>query len=144
MDIVLVYELNVLAFTCISFKNLDIVILYLGRLGYNIIVLVSYALIEKVLPLIIREMIVIEFFQLVSEVEDKVSLLMDREIFIPLLPKEPDELFLQISLTLVGFCRSCHVVKLCNHSVFLAFSYDIVLCHYYVSCVLLCSLSFEG
>ena len=79
MDIVLVYELNVLAFTCISFKNLDIVILYLGRLGYNIIVLVSYALIEKVLPLIIREMIVIEFFQLVSEVEDKVSLLMDEK-----------------------------------------------------------------
>lgn len=69
---------------------------------------------------------------------------MDREIFIPLFTKEPDELFLQICLTLVGFCRSCHVVILCNHSVFLAFSYDIVLCHYSVSRVLLCSFSFEG
>lgn len=69
---------------------------------------------------------------------------MDWEIFIPLFTKEPDELFLQISLTLVGLCVSRHVVILCNHSVFLAFSYDIVLCHYYVSCVLLCSFPFEG
>ena len=69
---------------------------------------------------------------------------MDREIFIALLPKEPDELFLQISLTLEAFGRSRHVVIFCDHSVFLAFSYDIVLCHYYVSCVLLCAFSFEG
>ena len=144
MDIVLVNEFDVLAFTCIPFKDLDIVILYLGCLGYNIIVLVGYAGVEELLPLTIREMIVVEFLQLGPEVGDKVSFCMDREIFIPLFTKEPDELFLQICLTLVGFCRSRHVVILCNHSVFLAFSYDIVLCHYYVSRVLLCSFSFEG
>ena len=66
------------------------------------------------------------------------------KILIALLPKEPDKLFLQISLTLVGLCRSRHVVILCNHRVFLAFSDDIVLGHYYVSCVLLCYFSFEG
>lgn len=53
MDIVLVNEFDVLAFTCISFKNLDIVFLYLGCLGYNIIVLVGNAGIEELLPLII-------------------------------------------------------------------------------------------
>lgn len=47
MDIVLVYEFDVLAFAGVSFENLDIVILNLLCLGYNIIVLVSYALIEK-------------------------------------------------------------------------------------------------
>ena len=144
MDIVLVDEFDVPAFTCIPFKDLDIVILNLLCLGYNIIVLVGYALIEKLLPLTICEMVVVEFFQLGPEVGDKVSLCVDREIFIPLLPKEPDELFLQISLALETFRRSCRVVILRNHSVFLAFSYDIVLCHYYVSCVLLCSFSFEG
>lgn len=144
MDIVLVNEFDVLAFASISFEDLDIVILYLGCLGYNVIVLVGYAGIEELLPLIIREMVVVEFLQLGPEVGDKVSLCMDREIFIPLLLKEPDELFLQICLTLVGLCRCGHVVILCNHSVFLAFSYDIVLGHYYVSCVLLCSFSFEG
>lgn len=144
MDIVLVDEFEVLAFTRVSFKDLNIVILNLLCLGYNIIVLVGYALIEKVLPLTIREVVVVQFLQLSSEVGDKVSLCMDREIFIPLLPKEPDELFLQISLTLEAFGRSRHVVILRDHSVFLAFSYDIVLCHYYVSCVLLCAFSFEG
>ena len=89
-------------------------------------------------------MIVVEFLQPGPEVGDKVSFRVDREIFIPLLPKDPDELFLQISLTLVGLGRCGNVVILCNHSVFLAFSYDIVLCHYYVSCVLLCSFSFKG
>ena len=47
MDIVFVYELNVLAFAGVSFKDLDIVILNLLCLGYNIIVLVSYALIGR-------------------------------------------------------------------------------------------------
>ena len=144
MDIILVNEFDVLAFAGVPFKDLDIVILNLLCLGYNIIVLVGYVLIEKLLPLTIREMVVVQFLQLGPEVGDKVSFCMDREIFIPLFTKEPDELFLQISLTLVGICRSCHVVILCNHSVFLAFSYDIVLCHYYVSRVLLCSFSFEG
>lgn len=144
MDIVLVNEFDVLAFAGVSFKDLDIVFLYLGCLGYNIIVLVGYAGVEELLPLTIREMVVVQFLQLGPEVGDKVSFCMDREKFIPLLTKEPDELFLQICLTLVGFCWSCHVVILRNHSVFLAFSYDIVLCHYYVSRVLLCSFSFEG
>ena len=144
VDIVLVDEFDVPAFTRVSFKDLDIVILNLLCLGYNIIILVGYALIEKVLPLTIREVVVVQFLQPSSEVGDKVSLCVDREIFIPLLHKEPDELFLQISLTLEAFGRSRHVVILRNHSVFLAFSYDIVLCHYYVSCVLLCSFSFEG
>lgn len=129
MDIVLVNEFDVLAFAGVSFKDLDIVILNLLCLGYNIIVLVGNALIEKVLPFTICEMIVVEFLQLGSEVGDKVSLCMDRKIFIPLLPKEPDELSLQVSFTLETFCRSRHVVILCNHSVFLAFSYDIVLGH---------------
>ena len=51
MDIVLVNEFDVLAFAGVSFKDMDIVILNLLCLGYNIIVLVGYALIEKVLPL---------------------------------------------------------------------------------------------
>ena len=144
MDIVLVNEFDVLAFAGVSFEDLDIVILNLLCLGYNIIVLVGHAGVEELLPLTIREMVVVQFLQLGPEVGDKVSFSVDREIFIPLLPKEPDELFLQIRLTLVGLGRCGNVVILCNHSVFLAFSYDIVLCHYYVSCVLLCSFSFKG
>ena len=144
MDIVLVNEFDVLAFTCVSFEDLDIVILNLLCLGYNIIILVGYALIEKVLPLTIREMVVVEFLQLGAQVFDEVGFRVYGKILIALLPKEPDELSLQISLTLVGFGRSRHVVILCNHSVFLTFSDDIVLCHYYVSCVLLCAFSFEG
>lgn len=69
MDIVLVNEFDVLAFAGISFKDLDIVILNLLCLGYNIIVLVGYVLIEKLLPLTIREMVVVQFLQLVLRLE---------------------------------------------------------------------------
>lgn len=88
MDIVLVNEFDVLAFAGVSFENLDIVILYLGCLGYNIIVLVGYTGVEELLPLTIREMVVVQFLQPGPEVGDKVSLCMDRKIFIPLLLKE--------------------------------------------------------
>lgn len=87
MDIVLVNEFDVLAFAGVSFKDLDIVILYLGCLGYNIIVLVGYAGVEELLPLTVCEGVVVEFLQLGPEVGDKVSLCVDREIFIPLLTK---------------------------------------------------------
>lgn len=79
MDIVLVNEFDVLAFTCIPFKDLDIVILYLGCLGYNIIVLVGYAGVEELLPLTIREMVVVQFLQLVLRLEIRsVSVCMGR------------------------------------------------------------------
>lgn len=141
VDIVLVYEFDVLAFTCVSFEDLDIVILNLLCLGYNIIILVGYALIEKPGPLTVREGVAVEFLQLGAQVFDEVGFRMDREILIALLPKESDELSLQVSLTLVGFRRSRHVVILRDHCVLLAFSDDIVLGHYYV---LLCCFSFEG
>ena len=73
VDIILVNEFDVLAFAGVPFKDLDIVILNLLCLGYNIIVLVGYVLIEKLLPLTIREMVVVQFLQLGPEVGDKVS-----------------------------------------------------------------------
>ena len=129
MNIVLVNEFDVLAFAGVSFKDLDIVILNLLCLGYNIIVLVGYTLIEKLLPLTIRKMVVVQFLQPGPEVGDKVSFCMDREIFIPLFTKEPDELFLQISLTLVCIRSMYCLLIFRDNSIFLAFCNDIVLGH---------------
>ena len=143
VDVVLVEQFDVLAFSCVSFENLDIVILYLLCLGYNIIIFVGYALTEEPLPFTVCEVVGVELFQLRAQVPDEVGLRVDREILIPLLPKESDELLFQISLTLVVFRRSSYVVIFCDHSVFLTFRDDIVLCHYYASCLLLCSFPLE-
>ena len=91
--VVLVNEVDVPAFSGISSEDLDVIFLYFGSLCYNIIILVGDAGVEELLPLIVREMVVVEFLQLSPEVGNKVSLCVDREIFIPLLPKELDELW---------------------------------------------------
>ena len=97
MDVVLVKQLYVLAFSCVPFENLDIVVLYLLSLGYNIIIFVRYALTEEPLPFTVCEVVGVELFQLRAQVPDEVGLRVDREILIPLLPKESDELLFQIS-----------------------------------------------
>ena len=64
VDVGLVNQVDVLALSCVPFENLDVVLLYLGCLGYNIIILVGYALIEEVLPLIVCELVGVELLQL--------------------------------------------------------------------------------
>ena len=53
VDVGLVNQIDVLALSCIHFEDLDVVLLYLGCLGYNIIILVCNAGVEEGLPLIV-------------------------------------------------------------------------------------------
>ena len=77
VDVDLINQVDVLALSCVPFENLDEVLLYLGCLGYNIIILVSYAGVEELLPLIVCEVVGVEFFQLGSQVGNQISLFMD-------------------------------------------------------------------
>ena len=77
VDVGLVNQVDVLALSCVPFENLDVVLLYLGCLGYNIIILVGYACVEEGLPLLVCEEVGVEFLQLCPEVGDKVSLCVD-------------------------------------------------------------------
>ena len=60
VDVGLVNQIDVLALTSVPFENLDIVLLYLGCLGYNIIILVCNAGVEEGLPLIVCKVVGVE------------------------------------------------------------------------------------
>ena len=129
VDILLVDEVDVTAFPVVPLQDLDVIFLYSGGLGYNIIVLVGNALVEEVLPFVVSETVVVQLLQTCAEIGYEVRLRMDRQILIALLPKEPDELLLQLFLTLVRLGRAHRVLIFRDHSVFCAFSNDIVLGH---------------
>ena len=129
VDILLVDEIDVPAFPVVPLQDLDVIFLYSGGLGYNIIVLVGNAFVEEVLPFIVGEMVVVQLLQTCAEIVYEVRLRMDRQVLIALLPKEPDELFLQLCLALVRLGRAHRVLIFRDHSVFCAFCNDIVLGH---------------
>ena len=129
VDVGLVNQIDVLALTSVPFENLDIVLLYLGCLGYNIIILVGYAGVEEGLPLCVCEVVGVEFLQLCPEVGNQVSLCVDGKVLITLFPQKVDELLFQISLTLVCIRGMYCMLIFRDHSIFLAFCYDIVLGH---------------
>ena len=137
VDVGLVNQVDVLALTSVPFENLDIVLLYLGCLGYNIIILVGYAGVEEGLPLLLCEVLGVELLQLCPEVGNQVSLCVDGKVLITLFPQKVDELLFQFSLTLVGIRSLYCLLIFRDHSIFLAFCYDIVLGH-------LCFFLFEG
>ena len=93
VDILLVDEVDVTAFPVVPLQDLDVIFLYSGGLGYNIIVLVGNALVEEVLPFVVSETVVVQLLQTCAEIGYGVRLRMDRQILIALLPKEPDEPF---------------------------------------------------
>ena len=130
VDVGLVNQVDVLALPCIPFEDLDVVLLYLGCLGYNIIILVGYADVEELLPLIVCEVVGVELLQLDPEVGNQVSLCVDGEVLIPLFPQKVDELLLQVSLTLVCIRSMYCLLIFRDNSILLAFSYDIVLGHW--------------
>ena len=129
VDILLVDEVDVPAFPVVPLQDLDVIFLYSGGLGYNIIVLVGNALVEEVLPFVVCEMVAVQLLKTCAEIGYEVRLRMDRQILISLLYQQPDELLLQLSLALVRLGRAHRVLIFRDHSVFCTFSYDIILGH---------------
>ena len=137
VDVGLVNQIDVLALTSVPFKYLDVVLLYLGCLDYNIIILVCNAGVEEGLPLIVCKVVGVELLQLGPEIGNQVSLCVDGKVLITLFPQKVDELLFQVSLTLVCIRSLYCLLIFRDNSIFLAFCYDIVLGH-------LCFFLFEG
>ena len=61
MDVLFIYECNILGRTVITSQYLDIVLLYLPGLFHNMLIGIGNSIFEKVIPLCVRKLIVIQF-----------------------------------------------------------------------------------
>ena len=94
MNILLVYQVDVLGLASIPFEDLDMVFLYLGCLGFNTFVLVGNDIIEETLPFAVSEDVVIKSLQLHTKVIHKVLFRVDMKVVISLLREGLDKLLL--------------------------------------------------
>ena len=94
MNVLLVNQVDVLGLASISFKDLDMVFLYLGSLCFNAFVLVGNHIIEETLPFAVGEGVVIKSLQLHTEVIHKVLFRVDREVVVSLLGEGLNQLLL--------------------------------------------------
>ena len=61
MDVLLIYECNILGRTVITSQDLDIVLLYLPGLFHDMFIGIGDSIFEKIIPFCVRKLIVIQF-----------------------------------------------------------------------------------
>ena len=101
MDALLVNKLNIFAFPVIPAEHLHIVLLNQPGLFENAGVCVCQHLVPETLPFAVRKAIVIQLFQLRSQIGNQVSLFMDGQALIAQLAKQTDKLLFQVRFALV-------------------------------------------
>ena len=102
VDVLLVDQRDIFGAAIIPVQYLYIVFLNLSSLFGNMLVGVGNYITEKLLPLRIGKLVVVQLFQLAAEVSNQFILGMQRQIGIALLAQQPDKLFFQFRLTLVA------------------------------------------
>ena len=102
MDVLFVDQRDIFGTSIIPVQHLHIVFLNLPGLFGNMLVGVGNYITEKLPPLRIGKLIVVQLFQLTAEVSNQFILGMQRQIGIALLAQQPDKLFFQFRLALVA------------------------------------------
>ena len=102
MDVLFIDQCDIFGTAIIPVQYLHIVFLNLPGLFGNVLVGVGNYITEKLLPLRIGKLVVVQLFQLTAEVSNQFILGMQRQIGIALLAQQPDKFFLQFCLTLVA------------------------------------------
>ena len=144
VDVLLVDQRDIFGTAIIPVQYLHIIFLNLPGLFGNMLVGVGNYITEKLPPLRIGKVVVVQLFQLAAEVSNQFILGMQRQIGIALLAQQPDKFFLQFCLTLVvvrahlgGFIGS-------NNGIFIGSRNDIEKGHFHTRLLLIqtCFFSF--
>ena len=102
MDVLLVDQRDIFGTSIIPVQYLHIVFLNLPGLFGNMLVGVGNYITEKLPPLRIGKLVVVQLFQLTAEVSNQFILGMQWQIGIALLTQQSDKLFFQFRLALVA------------------------------------------
>ena len=118
MDIFLINDGDVLGRTIITLKNLNIILLNLTGLLHDSFIGIGNGVCEEAFPLILREVIIIQFFQLKAQIGNQIFFSMDLQIFISLFTEQAYEFLFQFRLRLVTVRTCLHRLIFCNDCIF--------------------------
>lgn len=110
-------------------QHLNIVLLDLAGLFHDVLIGVGDGVREELLPLAVGENIVVQQFQLPSQIGNEVSLFVDGKVLVALLGEHLNKLFLQRRLTLIAVRALFRRLVLSNHGIFGCGSYDVECLH---------------
>ena len=102
MDVLFVDQCDIFGTAIIPVQYLHIIFLNLPGFFGNVLVGVGNYITEKLPPLRIGKLVVVQLFQLTAEVSNQFILGMQRQIGIALLAQQPNKLFFQFCLALVA------------------------------------------
>ena len=102
MDVFLVNQGDIFTAAVISAQNLNAIFLNQTRLLYNTIVVIGKILAEEPFPLIIRKSVIVQLFELCTQIVHQLVAIMDLQIGVALLGKLLDKGSFQRGLTLIG------------------------------------------
>ena len=129
VDILFVNEGDILAFTVIALQHLYMVFLDEPGLFRNAQIRICKHFAEKTLPFTIGEFIPVQFGKLSAQVGHKVSILVNMEIFIAQLLKQPNELLFKLCLALISLRAFCLGLVFCYNCAFAALGNDVEIAH---------------
>ena len=102
MDVLFVDQCDIFGTAIIPMQYLHIIFLNLPCFFGNMLVGIGNYITEKLPPLRIGKLVVVQLFQLAAEVGNQFILGMQRQIGVALLAQQPDKLFFQFRLALVA------------------------------------------
>ena len=127
MDVLPVDQQDVLGHTVVPLQDLNKILLNLRCLLHDVIVGICDTLGKETLPLIIAETIIVERFQLGTEVGDQFRV--DGEIGIALVTEHTDKLRLQCRLALIGVRALAYRFILRDHRVLIGLGNNVEIGH---------------
>ena len=130
VDVLFVDQRDIFGAAIIPVQHLHIIFLNLSGLFGNMLVGVGNYITEKLLPLRIGKLVVVQLFQLAAEVGNQFILGMQRQIGVTLLAQQPDKLFLQFCLALVAVRAHLGGFIGSNNSIFIGSRNDIEKGHF--------------
>ena len=144
VDVLLVNQRDVFGAAIIPVQYLHIVFLNLPGLFRNMLVGVGNYITEKLPPLRIGKLVVVQLFQLAAEVSNQFIFGMQRQIGIALLAQQPDKLFFQFRLALVAVRAHLGGFIGSNNGIFIGSRNDIEKGHFHTRLLLIqtCFFSF--
>ena len=146
VDVLFVDQCDIFGTSIIPVQYLHIVFLNLSGLFGNMFVGVGNYITEKLPPLRIGKLVVVQLFQLTAEVSNQFILGMQRQIGIALLTQQPDKLFFQFRLALVAVRAHLGGLIGGNNSIFIGSRNDIEKGHFRTRLLLIqtCFFSFHS
>ena len=146
VDVLFVDQCDIFGTAIIPVQYLHIVFLNLPGLFRNMLVGVGNYITEKLPPLRIGKLVVVQLFQLAAEVSNQFIFGMQRQIGIALLAQQPDKLFFQFRLALVAVRAHLGGFIGSNNGIFIGSRNDIEKGHFHTRLLLIqtCFFSFHS